>query len=288
MDPSEVTLTIPCFNVGDTLSRTLDAVDELRPGPARVVCVDDGSTDETAEIIAARDGVTLVSHDENRGLGATMNTAIERTTTPGLAKIDGDIVVPPNWLAQMCACLAEKDADFIQGKYTDEVTTVADKWRDKHPSPPFPDEPIYNLAINGAHVLARTDVLRDVDGYDQQFRRAYDDIDVAERLRFAGYRVYYTPEIEVVHTRTDTVWTVLRMAWDYHTDPLTGRLPPERGTDVLKRLPFFGLETVRCVMADVRDGDYELVPISLLLFFSHVKWDLERGLDGETRSERPS
>lgn len=269
MDPSDVTLIIPCYNVADTLPEVLDAVDALAPAPGRVLCIDDGSIDETGAIVSAREGVELVENAENRGLGVTLNRGLAHARTPWLAKIDGDIVVEPDWLARICEERDEVDADLVCGRFVEQITTTADKWRAKYPSPPFPDEPLYNVPINGANIFGRVDALQHVGGWDERYRRAHDDIDLLQRLIYAGFRVYNTPDVCATHIRTDTWDEVLRTAWAYKDGQ-----SPDRLLDVLDRLPQTVNQSARGVYKDVRDGDFDILPISLLRFFFHLRWDL--------------
>ena len=57
----------------------------------------------------------------------------------------------------------------------------------------------------------RTSALRSVGGFDVRFRRAGEDIDVCLRLRAAGGRLVYRPDLWVAHRRQDTVGSLARM-----------------------------------------------------------------------------
>lgn len=279
MGPEDVTLVVPCYNVAETLPQTLTAIDNLDPSPSRVLCIDDGSTDGTTQLIRRHDGVELVEHEKNRGLGATLNTALLRTETAGMAKIDADIVVEPDWLGTLCDACATHDVDLVQGRFEEEVTTTADRWRDTHLPPTFPDEPMFNKPINGSNILARTEALQAVGGWDEQYQRAFDDIDLLERLITAGYQVYYTPEVGATHLRTDTWRDVLHTAWAYHYDSVSthrGRHPPTRIGDLLTRTPPMLVRAAGSILSDVQRRNLRLLSLSLLRPLYHLKWDVER------------
>jgi len=78
-----VTFIIPAYNEAASIGDVLDKVAELDLD-RQVIVVDDGSTDGTGDIAAARDDV-LVIRQPNRGKGSAIRAAIPR--------IDGDIVV---------------------------------------------------------------------------------------------------------------------------------------------------------------------------------------------------
>lgn len=65
---------LPVFNEAKHVTSVLDEVVKYA---ADVLVVDDGSTDGTRELLAQRDDITVLLHDENRGYGAALQTAFE-------------------------------------------------------------------------------------------------------------------------------------------------------------------------------------------------------------------
>jgi len=78
-----VSFLIPAYNEAATIVEVLERVDAL-PFDKQVIVVDDGSSDGTGDLVAARDGVVLL-RQPNRGKGAALRSAI--------GHIDGDITV---------------------------------------------------------------------------------------------------------------------------------------------------------------------------------------------------
>lgn len=69
-----VWIVMPAYNEERSIGGALDAL--RREGYRRVIVVDDGSRDRTAEIARAK-GAVVVSHERNRGLGAALRTGLE-------------------------------------------------------------------------------------------------------------------------------------------------------------------------------------------------------------------
>lgn len=91
--PADVTVVMPARDGADTIARALASVRAQGLRPARVVVVDDGSTDGTAQ--AARDGagdldLTVVVNPRSLGSGPSRNAAIQLATTRWIAFLDCD------------------------------------------------------------------------------------------------------------------------------------------------------------------------------------------------------
>ncbi|HEY3248042.1 MAG TPA: glycosyltransferase family 2 protein [bacterium] len=77
--PERVLIIIPVFNEEATVGRVLDAVRRHVPA-ADLLVIDDGSTDRSGEILAAREDARVIRHGENRGYGASLITGFEAAT----------------------------------------------------------------------------------------------------------------------------------------------------------------------------------------------------------------
>lgn len=87
-----MSLIIPAFNEEEGIGRVLDRLAEIRPTlpcPVEVIVVDDGSTDQTAEVARAKQAV-VVSHPVNLGYGASLKRGIERATHDWIGIVDSD------------------------------------------------------------------------------------------------------------------------------------------------------------------------------------------------------
>jgi glycosyltransferase involved in cell wall biosynthesis len=107
-----VGVIIPAFNAASTLSIALESVASQTFDDWQVLLVDDGSTDDTAQVIAPfldRFGPKIkFIRQENRGLPAARNTAIRASTTEFLALLDADDVWLPCRLAESVKVLRER------------------------------------------------------------------------------------------------------------------------------------------------------------------------------------
>ena len=100
---------LPVFNEEKHINGVLDEV--LRHADD-VLVIDDGSTDGTARLLAARDDIRCVTHTQNRGYGAALRTAFElaiRAEYDVLVTIDCDGQHEPQRIAQFVAACSNVD-----------------------------------------------------------------------------------------------------------------------------------------------------------------------------------
>jgi glycosyltransferase involved in cell wall biosynthesis len=104
-----VDVVIPAFDAAPHLREAIDSALAQTRRPARVIVVDDASTDATATVArACGASVELVTHAHNRGAAAARNTGIVAATAPLVAFLDADDRWTPDKLERQCAAL---DAD---------------------------------------------------------------------------------------------------------------------------------------------------------------------------------
>ncbi|MBN2099798.1 MAG: glycosyltransferase family 2 protein [Dehalococcoidia bacterium] len=109
-----IVAAIPCFNeerfIGSVVLRARKHVD-------RVIVVDDGSTDATAEI-AASAGAVVVRHNCNQGVGVATRTAIRRAREMGadvMIRMDGDGQHNADEIPAVVAPILRGEADVVVG-----------------------------------------------------------------------------------------------------------------------------------------------------------------------------
>jgi glycosyltransferase involved in cell wall biosynthesis len=97
-----VSVIIPAFNAASSIAETLESVLRQTYENFDVVVVDDGSEDDTAarvECFATRDpGISLVRRQDQRGIAAARNLAIERSKGEFVAPLDADDLWDPRKL----------------------------------------------------------------------------------------------------------------------------------------------------------------------------------------------
>ena len=213
-------MVIPVHNqhrmTGDCLD-ALFAVGEATP--FEVVVVDDGSTDETRELVAGYgECVRSVRLDPNAGFAAACNAGAAVSEADHIVFLNNDTIPQPGWLDALIAHAdAHPEAAIVGAKllYPDGtvqhagVSFVTEGYP-HHIYAGFPrGHPAVNRvrrfqAVTAACCLVRASVFRAVGGFDRIFVNGWEDTDLCLRVGAAGHEIHYCPESEVLHLESAT------------------------------------------------------------------------------------
>jgi polysaccharide deacetylase family protein (PEP-CTERM system associated) len=118
-----VTIVVPCYNEEATIPLLLNALGQVEEElsdrwDVRLLFVDDGSRDATANVLAAacatRPGARLVRHAVNRGIAASIGTGIRHADTEIVCSMDCDCSYDPLELGRMLPLL-DRDVAVVTG-----------------------------------------------------------------------------------------------------------------------------------------------------------------------------
>ena len=113
--PRRVAVVVPALDEAGAIGAVVRGA-RARPGIARVVVVDDGSTDGTGEL-ARRAGAVVVRHPRPRGVGAALRTGFARARALGcdaIVVMGGDGQDRAAEIPRLLAALG-RDRDVVQG-----------------------------------------------------------------------------------------------------------------------------------------------------------------------------
>ena len=111
----KVSIVVPVYNVERYLARCLDSILSQTLADIEIICINDGSTDESLSILkeyAKRDDRIVVVSQENKGVSAARNVGIEIAKGEYISFIDSDDWVAPNFIEKLYETAVKNNADI--------------------------------------------------------------------------------------------------------------------------------------------------------------------------------
>jgi glycosyltransferase involved in cell wall biosynthesis len=198
---TEIAVIVPCFNQGKYVKETIDSLKAQTYKDFYCVIINDGSTDDSGEIIKneiAGDERFHYLEQENKGLGATRNIGIRSVASKYILCLDSDDRISPTYIEDGVRYLNEHDdvsAYYGKAKMFYNDGTEKD-WK----LPPFN----YTLLLFSNHIYCsyiyrRRDYMVS-GGYDENMK-GYEDWDFAIRLFFPNKKAYRTDDVVFYYRR---------------------------------------------------------------------------------------
>lgn len=236
-----VAAAIISYNTRAVLERCLDSV--MAADPAEVVVVDNGSTDDSVELVRTRfPKVRLIVNPDNRGYGAAANQAIAACDAPAILLLNSDTVVHPDAPTALGRYLAEHPRVAVVGprlenpdgtlqSSTRPFRSAADllmgdvgleallrripRLRERFLRTWSHDAPRPVPWVVGAALAIRRSAFETVGGFDPGYFMYWEEVDLCRRLAEGGFETHFAPVTTVVHARGVSTGRspAIRRAW---------------------------------------------------------------------------
>lgn len=134
MQNISISVIIPCFNVENYIAENLESVLGQELMPLEIICVDDGSKDNTISIIESyrekHPGViTLLKNETNKGAPFSRNKGMEHSSGEYLQFLDADDIVFKNKFSHQQEIIntAPSHPDILVGSFTKKFLNGTEK-----------------------------------------------------------------------------------------------------------------------------------------------------------------
>jgi GT2 family glycosyltransferase len=220
-----VSLSVVTYNNQGCIGKMLDSLYEHTKGvPFHIYAVDNGSTDDTVEIIRAyKDKVTLIENKENTGFGKAHNAVLDKLDSRYHVIINPDvyldydvvtaiaeymdrnddigIVSPkvryPNGEVQM---LPKRDPKFRYLLSRRIPFNLFKKYRDEYEMSEKGTDETFDIEFaSGCFMFIRTELLKKAGGFDERYFLYFEDADLTRSVRKIA-RVQYNPQFYIFHS----------------------------------------------------------------------------------------
>jgi glycosyltransferase involved in cell wall biosynthesis len=112
-------IIIPVYNeagaIRDTVTRIQKICAQVQNYAFEIICINDGSKDDSANILSAIKGITVLTHDVNRGYGAALRTGLDYCTHEWVFIIDADGTYPLEDLVRLLDSAKGAGVDMVVG-----------------------------------------------------------------------------------------------------------------------------------------------------------------------------
>ncbi len=220
MRSSNVAVIIPNWNGAHLLPTCLDALRRQTYRDFEVVVVDNGSTDDSRQLIQdVYQEVRLLPLPSNLLFAGGVNAGIRATDSPVVVALNNDTEVEPGWLAALTAALEHDPAVGMAASklLLFDRRTVLHSAGDFYRVNGIPgnrgvweeDRGQYDIAVDvfsacGGAAAYRRSMLEEIGLFDEDLGAYCEDIDLALRGHLAGYRCLFAPGARVYHRLSAT------------------------------------------------------------------------------------
>jgi len=166
----KISVYIAAYNYATYIAESIDSVIKQTYSDWELIIINDGSTDNTKEVIEQYDHPNIrVVHQENKGLNVTNNIALRLARGEYIMRLDADDFLDENALLILSSTLdKKKDIDLVYPDYY--LVDIAGKVLDLVRRKKIDDEvQLLDLPAHGACTIFRTSVLRQLGGYIEDY-----------------------------------------------------------------------------------------------------------------------
>ncbi len=186
---------VPTFNRASYLTVALASIMRQSCPVDEIIVVNDGSTDNTLQVLAAYEGKVSVYTQKNAGKAAAMNLGLSKATADYIWFCDDDDLAADDGLAPLVDALdSDPDLDFVYGSHQE----FADDRVNERRMPDFwglprPDQPLLNIIGNlypyqGA-TLVRRRLFDQIGNFNTDFARCQ-DVEMMIRMALHGKSIF--------------------------------------------------------------------------------------------------
>lgn len=232
-----MTVVVCAYNAAATVEECLTHTRALDYPNLEVLLVDDGSTDDTADLaerVCDGDPRTRVIRAEHQGLSGARNTGWQSASGDLVVYLDSDAYPTPEWPYYLALGLDGPEVGGVGGPNLPPPggTLAAEKVARA------PGGPVHVLLsddraehIPGANMAFWRVVLEEVGGFDVTYTAAGDDVDVCWKVLDRGWEIGFHPAALVWHHRRGSTKAYLKQQRGYgRSESLVAKRHPDRFT----------------------------------------------------------
>jgi glycosyltransferase involved in cell wall biosynthesis len=202
----EVSVIVPVYNSESFVQKCINAllIQSIPAENYEIIFVDNGSTDNTCDVISNYERVKLLHEHEIQSSYAARNRGIAEAKGDIIAFADADTIPNPDWLRNGIECMKRSDADLVGGcvKFIFSPKRTAAEYYDSF----LHMQNKRLIEIRGvaatANLFVKRDVFQQIGNFPGDVKSGGDFI-FTKRATDAGLKLRYCPDAVVGHPTRD-------------------------------------------------------------------------------------
>lgn len=206
MVSKELSIVIVSFNTAACLGSCLDSIAAESAPVREVFVVDNASADGSGDLVKRKyPWVQLIENKVNRGFGPANNQALSLCGGKYILFLNPDTTVLPGALEKFIVYMDTHARVGLAGSTViNPDGSLQESVSRRYPGERQTRRELSGLrgsiaCVLGASMIARTEIVRGLKGFDEDFFLYGEDQDLCLRVRKVGYEVGYCKEAVVVH-----------------------------------------------------------------------------------------
>jgi hypothetical protein len=213
-----LSIIIPTWNTALITKKAIDSIKKhLKNIKYEIIVIDNGSTDQTNNILSSHKDVIYLKNKTNLGFSKANNIAAKKASGEYIFFMNSDMELIDNSLTSMLKYL----------KYHPNIGLIGPKYLNPDHSPqasafppqtpqnafkeyflkikayskylPFDKEPVSLWAISGGAILISKNIFNQIGGWNESYFMYYEDLDLCQKIRNLDKLIYYFPDCQIVH-----------------------------------------------------------------------------------------
>jgi N-acetylglucosaminyl-diphospho-decaprenol L-rhamnosyltransferase len=203
----DLSVIIVSYNTVRLITDCLASLQKADDGLEKeIFVVDNFSTDGSVEAIRANfPSVTLIANQENHGFGAAGNQALPHCGGRYLVFLNPDTTVTDDTLKAAVSYMeANPHVGLAGARILNPDGSLQPSVSYKYPGEKLAGKELSGLTgkiacVMGAFMIARKSLIKELQGFDEDFFLYGEDQDLCWRIRQRGYSIGYIEDAEVLH-----------------------------------------------------------------------------------------
>ncbi len=209
-----VSVIILNWNRIDDTFECLKHVENLTYPNKEIVVVDNGSTDGSKQRLRSLKNIKFVDNSENRGFTGGHIDGIEHSNGEYILLLNNDAAIKPDYIEKALECFEDTEVAAIGGRayfWNNNFPVLSEK------NPYYAYQNINYLTgegiferkdkgvvqevnnVSGSGVVIRRSVIDNIGYLYEPFFAYYEETDLFARMKRAGYKILYNPELAIWH-----------------------------------------------------------------------------------------